>query len=96
MLVLHLKKKESCVNTNFVPHGKNQATTFTNIRIKGRRKPSMLCLFHKEALLPEDVETKQCGLYLLVSVNVRVNQLNLIFVFELKLPGRQKTLDGKS
>lgn len=56
----------------------------------------MLCLFHKEALLPEDVETKQCGLYLLVSVNVRVNQLNLIFVFELKLPGRQKALDGKS
>jgi len=54
-------------------------------------------MFHNEALLPEDVETnKQCGLCHLVSVNFRVNQLNLIFVFELKPPGRQKALDGKS
>lgn len=62
--------------------------------LKGRRKPSM---FHNEALVPEDVETnKQYGLCRLVSVNFRVNQLNLIFVFELKLPGRQKALGGKS
>ena len=54
-------------------------------------------MFHNEALVPEDVETnKQYGLCRLVSVNFRVNQLNLIFVFELKLPGRQKPLGGKS